>query len=83
MPAKLYKYTFNHNKKINLHGVTRNSGCGIPESILQEEVSNKKDQEKVRGSICAADLISETYFPSLIAVSLYETKIVRFLTMAT
>ena len=83
MSAKFCKDTFNHNKKINLHGVTRKSGRGLPESVLQEEVSNKKDQEKVRGTVLAAELIGDTYRPSLIALSVYDTKPVRFLTMAT
>ena len=81
--AKFCKDTFNHNKKINLHGVTRKSGRGIPEYVLQEEVSNKKYQEKVRGTVRAAELIGDKYCPSLIAVSVYDTKQVHFLTMAT
>ena len=41
MSDKFFKDTFNYNKKINLHGVTRKSVSGLPESIVQEEVSNK------------------------------------------
>ena len=83
MSDKFCKYTFNHNNKINLHGVTRKSSRGLPESVLQEEVSNKKYQEEVRGTVRAADLIYDNYCTSLIAVSVYDTKPVHFLTMAT
>ena len=78
MSAKFFKDTFNHNTKINLHGVTRKSGCGLPESILQEEVSKKKYQEKVRGTIRAAELIGDKYCPSLVALTVYDTKPVHF-----
>ena len=83
MSAKFCKDTFNHNKKINLHVVTRNSCRGLPEYVLQEEASNKKYQEKFRGTVRAAELIGDKDCPSLIAVSVYDTKPVHFLTMAT
>ena len=66
MSDKFCKYTFDRNNKINLHGVTRKSSRGLPESVLQEEVSNKKYQEDVRGTIRAADLIGDKYCISLI-----------------
>ena len=78
MSAKFCTDTFNHNNKINLHGVTRKSVRGLSESVLQEEVSNKKYQEKVRGTVCAAELIGDKYCPSLITVSVYDTKPVHF-----
>ena len=83
MSTKFCKDIFKHNKKINLHGVTRKSGRGLPEYILQEEVSNKKYQEKFRGTVRAAELIGDKYFPSLITVLVYDTKPIHFLTMAT
>ena len=54
MSTKFCIDSFNHNKKIKLHGVTKNSGRGIPDFVLQEEVQNKAQQEKVRGTVCAA-----------------------------
>ena len=78
MYAKFCKDTFNHDKNINLHGVTRKSGRGITESVLQEEVSNRKYQEKVRGTVRAAELIGDKYCPSLIAVSVYDAKTSSF-----
>ena len=63
MSSKFCKDTFNHNKKINLRGVTRKSGHWLPESVLQEYVSNKKDQEKFRGTVRAAELIGDKDCP--------------------
>ena len=65
--------------KNKLHGVTRKSGRVLPASIMQEELHNRKEQEKVRGTIIVADLVGDSKCPSLIAVSIYDTKPVHFL----
>lgn len=83
MSAKFCKDAYNHNKKICLHGVTRKGGRGLPQSVVQEEVTNPKAQETVRGTVRAAELLRDPYCPSLVAVSVYDTKPVHFLTMAT
>ena len=83
MYAKFFRDTFNHSKKIKLHGVTRNSGRGLPGCVLQEESQNKAHQEKVRGTVCAVDLCGDSDCPSSISVSVYDTKPIHFLTMAT
>ena len=83
MSAKFCRDTYTHKKKIHLYGVTRKSGRGLPESVLQEEVSNPRMQEKVRGTVHAAELVGDPGCPSLVAVSVYDTKPVHFLTMAT
>ena len=36
MSAKFCRDSYNHTKKIKLHGVTRKSGRGLPASIMQE-----------------------------------------------
>ena len=79
--TKFCKDTYDSSKKINLHGVTRNSGRGYPESLLQEEVTNKKYQEKARGAVRSAELVSDKDCLPLVVVSVYDTKPVHFLTM--
>ena len=69
--AKFCKDTYNHSKKICLHGVTRKGGRGLPESVLQEEVTNPKIQETVRGTVHAAELLGDPDCPSLVVVAIY------------
>ena len=83
MPPKFCRDTFNHSKNIKLHGVIRKSVRGLPYYVLQEEVYNKAQQEKVRGHIGAAELVGDSDCPSLIALSVYDTKPVHVLTIAT
>ena len=44
MSDKFFRDAYNHTKK--LHGVTRKSGRGLPASIMQDELHNRKEQEK-------------------------------------
>ena len=82
MSAKFCKDAYNHLNKVKLHSVTRKGGRGLPTTVLQEEVQNAKEQEKVRGTVLAAELVGDPNCPSLLAVSVYNTKPVHFLTMA-
>ena len=34
MLDKFHKDTFNHTKKVNLHGVVRNSRCSLPQCVI-------------------------------------------------
>ena len=81
MSAKFCIYAYTHPKKINLHVVTRKSGRGLPSTIMKQELQNKAEQEKVRGTVLAAELVGDSKCPSLIAVSVYDTKPVHFLSM--
>ena len=81
MSAKFCRYTYNHPKKIKLHGVTSKSGRGLPSTIIQKELQNKAYQEKVRGTVLAAELVDDSKCPSLIAVYIYDTKTVHFISM--
>ena len=49
---------------------------------MQEELNNRKEQEKVRGTVITAELVGDSKCPSLIAVSVYDTKPVHFLSMS-
>ena len=39
------------------HGVTRKGGRRVPSCVVQEEVLNKKEQEKVCGTAKAAEMV--------------------------
>ena len=79
MSEKFCRDAYTHLNKIKLHGITHKSGRGLPSTIMQQELQNKADQEKVRGTILAAGLVDNSKCPSMIAVSVYDTKPVHFL----
>ena len=79
--ARFCKHVYNHPNKILVHGVARRNGRGIPTSVLQDEITNKKEQGKVRGTVKAAELVGDPDCPGLVAVSIYDTKPVHFLSM--
>ena len=77
--AKFAKYAANHDKKVMIAGVARKTGRGVPNSVLQEEVKDKNAQQKVRGTVKAALLMGDKDVPNLVAVSVYDTKPVHFI----
>ena len=79
--ARFCKHAYNHPSKILIHGVARRNGRGIPSSVLQDEVQNRNEQGKVRGTVKAAELVGDPKCPGLVAVSIYDTKPVHFLSM--
>lgn len=81
LSAKFCRSAYSHNRKVLIAGVTRKSGRGLPSSVVQEEKINKSDQLKVKGTVKAAVLKGDPMCPDLLAVSVYDTKPVHFLTM--
>ena len=69
--------------KVMVHEFTRPSLRGIPPTIKQEEVKRKGDLEAVRHTVKADMLKGDSICTYLIAVSLYDTKPVYFLTSTT
>ena len=57
MFAKFCRDPYNHPKKVRRHGVTCKSGRGLPSSVLQQKLQNKTEQDKVRGTVLAVDLV--------------------------
>ena len=79
--AKFCREAFAHPKTVLVHGVTRKSGRGLPDHIIQDEVTSKPEVEKVRNTVKAAVLKGDPKCPGLVAVSVYDTKPVHFLSM--
>ena len=77
--AKFAKAALNHPKKVLTAGVARKNGRGIPLSVIQEEVKNPAEAYKVRGTVKAAVLQGDKDCPDLVAVSVYDTKPVHFI----
>ena len=81
--AKFCRLAYSMDQKVMVHGVTRPTLRGIPPAIKQNEVSKKKDLERVRHTVKAAVLKGDEVLKDLVSVSLYDTKPVYFLTSAT
>ena len=81
LSATFCKAAYNHPMKVMIAGVTRKGGRGLPISVLQQEVDNKKDQMKVRGTVKVSVLQGDPMCPALVAASVYDTKPVHFLSM--
>ena len=81
LSAKFCRASWNHPKKVLVAGVTRKGGRGIPSCVKQEELVNKKEIMKARGTVKAAILKGDGDCPNLVAVSVYDTKPVHFLSM--
>jgi Transposase IS4 len=81
LSAKFVKASYNHPRKVMIAGVTRRNGRGLPMSVIQDEVKNKTAQEAVRGTVKAAVLKGDPDCPNLVAVSVYDTKPVHFMSI--
>jgi hypothetical protein len=80
--AKFIAAAYQHERKILVAGVCRKGGRGFPKAVLQEEVKSRTEQLRVRGTVKAAVLKGDEDCPNLIAVSVYDTKPVHFLSMS-
>jgi Transposase IS4 len=81
LSAAFPKLCYNHSKAVLIAGVTRKTGRGLPNHVLQEEAKNKRAQMAVRGTVKAAVLVGDRDCPNLVASSVYDTKPVHFLSM--
>lgn len=76
------KSCYKHPKKVLVQGTFRRGGRGLPPEVVQQDISGKKAQREVRGTVKAAVLQGDDDCPDLIASSIYDTKPVHFLSMA-
>jgi hypothetical protein len=72
---------FNHPRNVRVAGVTRKGGIGLPNTVIQEEKTGCEQVQQVRGTVKAAVLKGDPDCPNLVAVSVYNTKPVHFLSM--
>lgn len=80
--AKFLAAAYKHDKKVLVAGVCRKGGRGFPEAVLQTEVNGREEQIRARGTVKAAVLEGDNSCPNLVAVSVYDTKPVHFLSMS-
>ena len=79
--AQFSKLAYNHPIKIHIHGIKKCNGNGMPTSILQYEIQNRKEQGKVCGKVKVDVLVGGPNFTGLVSVSVYDKNPVYFLSM--
>lgn len=80
MSAKLCRLAYGMKQKVMIHGVTRPSLRGIPPAVKQVEVKTPNQQQAVRHTVKVAILKGDEVCNDLLAISIYDTKPVYFLT---
>jgi len=80
MSAKFGKGAYNGNNKVLVAGVTRTKDRGLPNMVIKEAVK-EKDVTTTRGTVKAAVLEGDPTCPEMVALSIYDSKPVHFLTM--
>ena len=79
MSAMFARRLVSCEKKVNIHGVTRQNAKGIPMCVHQYEVSDEKNLDEQRNTIKVAVLEGDPLIKDLVAISYYDTKPVYFL----
>jgi hypothetical protein len=81
MSCRFAKFCYNHDNKILLEGVAR-KGRGF-HRLLSRRKSRSSIEATTRGTVKAAVLEGDPDCPNLVAVSVYDTKPVHFITMVS
>ena len=79
--AAFCRAAYNHEKKVLCHGFTRRGKRGIPKHVQQKEVKNRKEQIAVCGTVKAEVLEGDPNCPNMVALSIYDAKLVHYLSM--
>ena len=82
MSVKLCTGAYSGKNQVQIHGVVRRTGRGVPPCVLQEFQKNQKEADKVRGTIKAAVFEGDPSCPSIICMSYYDAKDVYFMSTA-
>ena len=68
-----------YKEKCLVHGVVRTHQRGLPHSVIQKEVKNRRQQDLLRNTVKCAVLKNDREVGDVIACSVYDTKPVHFL----
>ena len=66
-----------------MNGVTRAKDCGLPRFFIQQEETQKLNKSRAIGEIKAGVIEGDAYCSGLVCCSIYDTKPIHFLTMAS
>ena len=83
MSAKLCRTAYVElDSNLMMHGVTGPSGRGLPEFVIQKEVTAVLEKQALTGTLKAAVLIGDDGCAALLACFVYDSKPVHFLSTA-
>ena len=68
--GKLCRSAWRCRNNIQVFGVVRAKGRGVPPCVIPKEVSRKIDLEKMRGTLKAAKLVGDANIDGLVALLL-------------
>ena len=63
-------------------GTVRTFGRGVPECVIQKEVTTKAAKATAKGTMKAVVLMNDLDAPDLLCISIYDTKPVHLMTYA-
>ena len=72
---------YQHPNKVLAHGVTQKGGWGIPKCVQQQEAKTMSEHIHVWGTVKAALLMGDNGGPCLVSSSVYDIKLVHYLSM--
>ena len=69
----------NSKNKVKIYGVKRTDDCGIPKCVFQTEFQNSQIVDEYQNTVKAAVLEGDSIIKDLVAISLYDSQPVYFL----
>ena len=78
--SKLSLYAINLNSKVYIHGVTMQSGRGIPKCIEQTVHTRKDNIMRQRGTLKVEKFVGEPTMKDLVTIICYDVKPFYFMT---
>ena len=81
--AAFCRASYHHDRKVLCNGVDSKAGRGISGCVLQDEENNPVAQQAAQGTVKADFLEGDTGCPNLIESSVYDTKLVHYLSMVS
>ena len=79
MSSTFARSVLNSKNKVKIHGVTRTDDCGIPKCVIQTEFPNSQIADEHQNAVKAAVLEGDSIIKDLVAISLYDSQPVYFL----
>ena len=80
--AKFVRFGWRHSYHFIFHGVAREKGKGVPSCLFQKKETSKIAHTKARWTLKVATLKGDPSIPGIVALSLYDSKPLYFMSNA-